>query len=265
MDKKASEGIKSLILDFVEDVLNRRIVEEPFDISEFSKDRPFHAALVPEEIWKASKFERSFVTSLGQIGWEKIAQIVGEAKRGFAKNSYKVSGKLYQGELTTIQKIVYELEHKVGKEIKRRPDWSKEKGEIDNSRKGALVLVEVISDLYVESKDNIKLYIELKSSLPNADQSRVSKEKMLKIYALRREETPEIYYALPDNPYRTKEKYSWPHPKRFFDMADTNCVLMGKDFWDKLGGAGTFEELLDIFNETGKITKKRIREEFLGI
>lgn len=265
LNRKVAEEIKSLILSFVDDVLNRRIVEEPFDITEFSKDRPFHAALVPEEIWKASKFERSFVTSLGQIGWEKIARIIGEAKRGSAKNNYKISGDLHQGELTTIQKIIYELEHKVGKEVKRKPNWSKEKEEIDNSKKGEQVLVEVISDLYVESKDGSKLYIELKSSLPNADQSRISKEKMLKIYCLKRDETNEIYFALPDNPYRTKEDYNWPHPKRFFDMSDTNCVLMGKDFWDKLGGEDTYEELLVIFTEVGKITKKRIREEFLGI
>lgn len=262
---EATNEIKQLIFEFIDNVLKRRVKDEPFDIVKYTEERPFHSALVPEEIWKSSKFERSFVTSLGQFAWEKIARIVGEAKRGFAKTSFKVSGQISEGELSAIQTIVYELEHRVGKEERRRPNWIKEKEEVDKSRAGRLITVEIISDLYVEDKDGNKLYFELKSSKPNADQSRVSKEKMLKIYALMRNEPHETFFALPDNPYGTKENYGHSHPKRFFDMTDTSCVLMGKDFWDKLGGEGTFEELLGVFKDVGKITKERIRREFLNL
>lgn len=265
LSQRAAKEIKVLILNVVDNVIKRRVEVEPFDIIEEGKQRPFLAALVPEEILKASKFERSLVTSLGQIGWEKIARIIGEERKGIAKTNYKLTGGVFQAQLSTIQKIVYELEHKVGKEVRRRPNWTLEKEEVKKSPKDQLVSVEVISDLFVKEKERKEFYFEIKSSRPNADQSRVSKEKMLKIYAMKMDEPHEVYFALPDNPYGTKEKYAHSHPKRFFDMADTNCVLMGKDFWNKLGGAGTYEELLGIFKEVGKITKDRIRKEFLNI
>ncbi|MFQ6002393.1 MAG: TdeIII family type II restriction endonuclease [Candidatus Zixiibacteriota bacterium] len=263
LSQTAEKNIKAQILNIVDNALKRRVEKEPFDIVEEGEKRPFLVALVPEEILKASKFERSFVTSLGQIGWEKIAHIIGEERKGIAKTNYKLTGEIHQAQLSTIQKIVYELEHRVGRDIRRRPNWKMEKKEVRESPKDKLVNVEVISDLFVKEKNGREFYFELKSSRPNADQSRVSKEKMLKIYAMKKDEPHEVYFALPDNPYRTKEEYDHPYPKRYFDMCDTTSVLMGKDFWDKLGGENTYEELLAIFIEVGKITKEKIRKEFL--
>lgn len=48
-------------------IIDKRTVEEPFDENEIKKTNPFGYRLVPVEVWKGSKFERSFVTSLGQV------------------------------------------------------------------------------------------------------------------------------------------------------------------------------------------------------
>ena len=56
--------------------LRRRTVEEPWDEAAERLQRPFHYALVPAAVWKGSKFERSFTTSLGSV-WERAAVAIG--------------------------------------------------------------------------------------------------------------------------------------------------------------------------------------------
>jgi hypothetical protein len=122
--------------------------------------------------------------------------------------------------------------------------------------------IEVWSDLWVRKPSGEEFY-EIKSSMPNSDQTKVSKEKMLKLYALN--PAYGVYFALPDNPYIRREAYAWPHPMRWFDMRNDPCVVMAREFWDKFGGEGTYEELLGIFREVGETTKERIRREVLGL
>ena len=120
---------------------------------------------MPEEIWKSAKFKRSFVTSLGMIGWEKIAEVIAEDKRGFAKQNFKVKEKISHNRLNKISDILNKLEY-----TKRKPDWKKELEEIFSVSKGELENITIIADLYVEDiKKKERLCFEIKSPLPNSD------------------------------------------------------------------------------------------------
>ncbi len=55
------------------------------------------------------------------------------------------------------------------------------------------------------------------------------------------------YLAFPYNPYIYREKYGHSFTKRVIDM--DYPLLMGHEFWDKMGGNGTYEEILVILNE----------------
>ena len=260
LKEETKNKIKDEIIKVVDRVIKRRVVDEVFDIKELEEERPFHVALLPEEILKGSKFERSFVTSLGQSVWEEIARIIIEKGWGNAKRGQHIEGEIYQSQLGIIQKILNELEHVRGN---RKPDWMEELKEIDKAESGKKVKISVVVDLYGVSKYK-KLYCELKSSKPNSDQTKISKEKLMKIYAMKKDENYIGIFALPDNPYKTKEAYAWPHPKKWFEM-DKEPVAIGKDFWDIIGGKDTYEELIEIFKEAGKIIKPRIRKEFLQL
>lgn len=259
LKESTKNRIKDEIIKVVDRVINKRVIDEPFNITELEQERPFHVALLPEEILKGSKFERSFSTSLGQSVWEEIARVIIEAEWGYCKRGQHIEEEIYQSQLRVIQKILNELEHASGG---RKPNWKEELKEVDSASSGEKIKISVVVDLYGESKDK-KLYCELKSSRPNSDQTKVSKEKLLKLHAMKKGEAFVAFFALPDNPYKTKEAYDWPHPKRWFEMSKPP-VVMGKDFWDSIGGDGTFEELIDIFKEAGKITRPQIRKEFLG-
>ncbi len=74
------------------------------------------------------------------------------------------------------------------------------------------------------------------------------------------------YYALPYNPYgKNKEDYAWNIPARWFDMKKDPVVLIGTEFWEKIGGTGTYDVFIKTINKAGKGYKERIYREYLGI
>jgi len=93
----------------------------------------------------------------------------------------------------------------------------------------------------------------------------VSKEKMLKLYSMEPLKIDEAYYALPYNPYGRKEDYAWSFPMRWFNMREDRVVLIGDEFWEKIGGTGTYQLFIDAVNDIGLEYKERIYREYLGI
>lgn len=255
--EEVKRGIRAEIEGFANAVIQRRL-DEPFEEADFAKRRPFHAALVPPEIWKAAKFERSFVTSQGQRGFERIGLQVALGRGTRAITNKKSVLVISQRRLTAIQTILDDLERK-----KKKPDWESELRSVADAGAGPTRTVEVVTDLWLRRPRGGEEFYEIKSSKPNSDQTKVSKEKMLKLMA--GNPANRVFFALPDNPYLTREAYGWPYPKRWFDMSNDPCVVMGRGFWDRLGGEGTFDELLALFQEVGLKIRPRIRKELLGL
>lgn len=268
ISKDSREKIKKVILNFMDKIIDRRVYKEPFDIDDLWKKNPFGARLVPIAIWKGSKFERSFSTVQGQIGLEQIAVILAKQFHLDAKQEYTLGGEYSQGEDNEIHNILDELEHPLN-DKKGNPDWKSEIKRIFAAKNEKIITRKVISDVWIKMEDK-ELFIELKSPKPNKDQCKVSKEKLFKIYCIksRKKEPYEVYFALPYNPFGKKKtdytKSKHPFSFIYFEMLNSEVVMIGKEFWDYIGKEGVFEELLDIFEEVGKITKKRIKEEYLS-
>jgi hypothetical protein len=73
------------------------------------------------------------------------------------------------------------------------------------------------------------------------------------------------YYALAYNPYGKKKDYNWNFALRWFDMNHDKSVLIGDEFWEFVGGEGTYAKFITEINQLGKQYKERIYKEFLGI
>ena len=73
------------------------------------------------------------------------------------------------------------------------------------------------------------------------------------------------FFALPYNPYGEKENYAWSFPKRWFNMTEDPCVLIGEETWDFIGGKGTYQFFVSEINKLGKYYKERIYREYLGV
>ena len=116
----------------------------------------------------------------------------------------------------------------------------------------------IISDLYLRDKQNNEIFLEIKSPKPNKEQCLNITRKHLWIHALRRRSFPETktYFAVAYNPYGNNP-YKHSFSIKYLDV--TNQVLMGKSFWDLVGGDNTYEELLKVFVNVGKRKANKIR------
>ena len=88
---------------------------------------------------------------------------------------------------------------------------------------------------------------------------------MFKLLAMSPKKVDHAYYALPYNPYGEKKDYAWAFPMRWFDMRNDESVLIGNEFWDLIGGEGTYSAFIEEVNLLGQEYKERIYRDYLGI
>lgn len=259
------KAIQSVIKSLMDGIMHKVLVADPFIKEDHKAEKPLYAALVPDEIFKGSHFERRFVTPFGSA-WEKLAIVAANKGLGYGDHGVSIKGKVNSERLRRIQEVLNTLEHSERGERKVRPDWKKELKFILEGKSKKLIPTTVICDVYAEDRKNNKKYVfELKAPLPNSDQTKVSKEKILKLYSMEPMQIDGAYYALPYNPYGKRADYAWSFPARWFDMKNDEAVLIGDEFWEKIGGAGTYKAFISAVNEIGGEYKDRIYREFLGI
>lgn len=238
--------------------LKTRTVTEPWDEERERLLRPLHFALVPGAVWKGSKFERSFVTSLGTV-WEHAAVEASRGVSGWMQKGFVYIGEIHSAQLHVIARILSDLEAR-----RRRPDWDAEIAEVFAAASGPKERAQVTVDVAVGASPAARSghsYYEIKSPKPNSDQTKVSKEKMFKLTAMERREC--AFYALPFNPWGARAAYDHPFPKRWFDMGSDRVVLIGVEFWEKLGGQGTWEALIEIAERIGRKYEDQIEQYLL--
>lgn len=259
MHDSVSDSILTVIKKLMDGVMDNVLYRKPFIAEDFHKDKPLYAALVPDEIWKGSHFERKFVTPFGKA-WQSLAVAVGKTHHGQCGQEVKIEGLVGKESLRRIQEVLNRLEAR-----ECQPDWNKEL-EYILAGGGEPIPVQVNCDILVRNTQSGETFaIEMKGPLPNSDQTKVSKEKMFKLLAMEGQPVNEAYFALPYNPYRTKENYQWGLPARWFDMKHDPCVLIGDETWERIGGKGTYLFFIEEVNKLGKHYKERIYREYLGI
>ncbi len=237
--------MQGLVNKYDPDVVKNEVLKKEFFSEKKGEYKPFHMALIPEEFLRIQSFFRSFSTSLGQGVFEYIAKIIAEDSGLW--DDVKRNARFIATASPNVQSFVDDyLERLERKTVKPCANVEIPKPEND-ARK------EIVVDLYLK-RDDKDYFLEIKSPKPNKDQTRRTKEKFLYLKA-----SPWFnaitFYAFPYNPFgESKENYKWSFTKMFFSMDE---LLIGQEFWDFLGGEGTYSELLGLFREFGK---KRGRE-----
>ncbi len=261
--KQVKNGINEVITELMDRVMDKVLHTDPFIKEEHHAKKPLYSALVPDEIFKGSHFERRFVTPFGGV-WEKLGKVVAQQYHGHCETGMHITGEIGKERLRRIQEVLNQLEHK--KKINRKqPNW-KEELEYILEGDGDLIPTTVVCDIFIDSKKTNKKYaFEVKAPLPNSDQTKVSKEKMFKLLAMQPPKVDFAFFALAYNPYGKKEDYNWQFPMRWFDMHNDESVLIGEEFWDLIGGTGTYDLFISEVNTLGKEYKEQIYREFLGI
>jgi len=256
MKASTRKSIESYLEGFLQALINKydpKVIKNEV-LKEYTFDRkkgeykPFHAALIPPELLRIQSFFRSFSTSLGQGVFEYIARLVTESNKRWI--DVKSNHKFEAYATSDIQSIIDNfLEAIADKKMKPYPYPKFPHPSIEDTKR-------IVVDLSFKEKNTEKIYfIEIKAPKPNKDQTRRTKEKFL--FLLATYPDSKVYYALPYNPYgENKKDYNCSFTKMFFDMKKE--VLVGKEFWDFIGGKGTYEEILRIFKKVGKEKGKEI-------
>ena len=216
---------------------------------------------MPDEIFKGAHFERKFVTKFGKT-WEKLAIAAAKKHLGTVFQDYPIDGTIKSERLRRISEILNQLENS---QNERKPNWDDELSYVLDGN-GIDIETKIICDIYAEDENTgTKYAFEIKAPLPNSDRTKVSKEKLLKLYSMNDCKVDEAYFALPYNPFGSKNNYRWSFAERWFNMREDEVVLIGDETWNKIGGSGTYELFVDTVNRIGLKYKNRIYREFIEI
>ncbi len=260
---EVKKAIQDTITALMSRVLDNVLRRDPFVPEEHHAKKPLYAALVPDEIFRGSHFERRFVTSFGGA-WEQLAVSAARQGLGLGALQRTVVGTVAEDRLRRITEILNKLEHPSAPESPRlRPNWTEELAYVRQAG-GEPIPCTVVCDLYAENTTTgERLAFELKAPLPNSDQTRVSKEKLLKLYSMEPCPIDMAYFALPYNPYGSRVNYAWSFPARWFDMHADPVVLIGDEFWERVGGGGTYAAFLEAVREIAPRYREIIYRDYL--
>lgn len=219
--------------------------------------RPFHSALLSDEALFWSRFERSFSTSFGQRAIQRIsrlAALAGGASRAEIGHESRV--RLSPQHLAAIDTHITTI--RSGR-LGRPPNWNADLATVRIAGRPAKeARHRVISDLWWV-KNGVHCYASIKTVKPNIDQTAEAKRDLLKLKLNDPRCRP--YFCLYYNPYgESRADYAWSPPKGFFNFEKDAVVLIGRDYWDTLGGKGLYDEILRIANEVGKTTRRQLEQ-----
>lgn len=268
MNEETRNRVKEHILRAMDKKIYTLTVENPFKPEDVEKKNPFGFRLVPNEVWIGSKFERSFVTTLGQGIFEQIAKIIAEGTGAYAVNQYVKQVEVNTFREETINQIIQEQRHSRGRGRRiQSPNLHEELTHLSTLNNNSFTTIPIISDLFIKRENGQEEYYSLKTVKPNLDQTAEAKRNLLLLRTT--DLNCEAFFALPYNPAGDGvpyERCGHSMPKKLFDMNDSSFVLLGSAMWNKIGDdPNTYSELLNIFEEVGEITSQRIRREYFGI
>ena len=107
-------------------------------------------------------------------------------------------------------------------------------------------------DLWIESYRNEFFLFDIKTAKPNAGAFREFKRTLLEwcaaVFAVNPDADIKTMIAIPYNPYEPEPYKRWTI-RGMLDL--DNELIVGKEFWDFLGGEGSYEGLLDCFEKVG--------------
>jgi len=245
LSKNQKDKISSLLKRKIEDKLRRYARE--------TSSMPFLTRLIQDsEKVAAYSFIHSIATTLGMSIYEDVSKIIAEETSKECFTKYDVGGVLSREQKFAIDDIVRKLrngERKVNhdQEVKQVLSASMKDGKAQKEGK--------IADFYM-LRGGVEHYFEIKTVKPNIDVFTKSKAKLLK-WVARRRNPVKVFLAFPYNPY---------HPQPYERFTEQGVLekgkefLIGKEYWDFLGGEDTFEQLLGLFDLVGKKFRERIRQ-----
>lgn len=210
---------------------------------------PFHTRLLGSDRLALYSFIHSLSTNFGTTIFEPVAIAIAKSKYKIAKAHTYVGDYIYEKAQFEIQKIMDSLT--TATEMPNKLEEIKAIRKVcqdGTKRKVRLTL----ADIYLEDYEGNIYLFDLKTAKPNAGSFREFKRTLLDwsaaILALNSNAKIHTMIAIPYNPYEPAPYNRWTM-RGMLDL--DNELKVGNEFWDFLGGCGTYQDLLDCFERVG--------------
>jgi len=209
---------------------------------------PFHYRLLGKDRMALFSFLHSLNTTFGISIYEPVAKELAKIKFKEVHTQYKLGNIITQGAQNEIQKIMNHLS--VGGEVDKISETEKIRAVAQSGKQNKLKSVKV--DLFLISKQADIFMFDLKTVKPNKGDFVSYKRNMLEWLAVYFYQYPKAQaktlLSIPYNPYEPKPYARWTM-KGMFDLREE--VKVAEEFWDFLAGEGTYNTLLDCFEQAG--------------
>ena len=221
---------------------------------------PFHTRLLGQDRLALYSFIHSLSTNFGTAIFEPVAVTISEGNFESAK-SHAVAGEyIYEDALFEIQKIMDKLTTAVSSPNKTEElDIIRKSCQSGSRRKVNLTRV----DILLQSKEDDLYLIDIKTAKPNAGGFKEFKRTLLEWAASVLASNPRAevntLIAIPYNPYEPQPYNRWTM-RGMLDLE--NELKVADEFWDFLGGQGTYQDLLECFECVGIELRDEIDEYF---
>ena len=239
----------------IEKLLRSKILSKISTYDPKAEAKPFYIRLFGKERLTIYSFLHSVITMLGSSVFEEIGVILLSENSTHVEKGYMLKGELSTDALIAADRIITELSRK-----QRVADISEETKLIRAVAMGAPAREYTMKiDLYFV-RDGVENLIEMKTVKPNVRGFEDFKRTMLHWRAVRYRsgsENVRTYIALPYNPM-APEPYDIWQLRGVYDLK--NELLVEDEFWTMLGGEGTFEGLLSIFERVGDEVRTLLEE-----
>lgn len=211
--------------------------------------KPFQTRLLGQDRLALYAFIHSLNTNFGTSVFEPVAKTIALKKFMNVGIQIKAPTNISQGSQRVIQDIMDDL---ISGSIS--PNKTKEINKIKKVAKlGDVKKVKLTKiDIYLETEDKIYM-IDLKAAKPNFGEFKGFKRTLLEWTAAKYLNDPNnkeiiTMIAIPYNPYEPEPYNRWTM-KGMIDI--NNELKVADEFWDFLGGEGTYKDLLDCFERVG--------------
>jgi len=221
---------------------------------------PFHSRLLGKDRMALFSFIHSLNTNFGTSIFEPVAISLAKSKFKRAESQAIAGDKISSKAQMEIQNIMDNLTT-----AKTSPNKQKEIEAIKKvARQGEFRKIKPTKvDVLLESYSGELFLFDIKTAKPNSGGFKEFKRTLLEWTAIILAENPkaraQTLIAIPYNPYDPEPYNRWT----IRGMLDLEKELeVANEFWDFLGGEGTYEDLLKCFERVGIELRNEIDEYF---
>jgi len=204
-------------------------------------------------------FIHGMATTLGS-DYEIIARKIASANPSFVESKKMAfTGKISDAESVVVKNIAKDLEGS-----KKSSDYEGEIKAIYAANSDKTREIKITIDLYLKDKTGKEFFIEMKGPDPNKKEVRAAKEDLLNVVAMKKRDVDLKKFmdkvAIIFGVYYNNKESQYDNWKVSPLFEKDKGLFVQEEFWDFLGGKGTFSEMLEIITEVRDEVKPLIKQ-----